>query len=135
VPSMARARSCLTPGVRPVIAALAASAALALPTAAFGAAVNVRAQFASKHPRAAQRWEYAVVVTNASGRRVHATVFPQVLLGGRVFDTLGSHYTLLGMVVEPYTWSPRLRGRDVTFQVTVFAEGTKVVRRYPFHVR
>src|SRR3954471_1841564 len=50
-PSVAGVRSCLTCDVRPRIATVAAIAALALPTTGLGAAVNVRAQFASKHPR------------------------------------------------------------------------------------
>jgi hypothetical protein len=123
------------PPMRRVLAVTVAVVALAAPAAATGAAVNVRVRFASAKPHAGERWEYAVFVTNARGRRLPATVFPQVLVGGKVFDTLGSHYTLLGIVAEPYTWSRRLRGRDVVFQVTVTALGKNVVRRYPFHVR
>ena len=118
--------------MRPLVLVVAALV-LAAP-AAGASAPTVKVKFASARPKAGERWEYAVFVTTASGRRTPATVFPQVFVGGRLYDTLGSHYTLLGVVAEPYTWSRRLRGRDVVFQVTVTALGKNVVRRYPFHV-
>src|SRR4029078_12354106 len=65
------------------------------------------------------------------GNRIEANVFPQVMVGGREFDSLGSHYTILGIVDEPYTWSKQLRGRSgVVFRITVFAAAKKLVLRY-----
>ena len=122
----------MTSGVRPLVVVVAALV-LAVP-AAGAAAPTVKVKFASARPKAGERWEYAVFVTDARGRAAPATVVPQVFVGGRLYDTLGAHYTLLGIVAEPYTWSRRLRGRDVVFKVTVTAIGKNIVRRYPFHV-
>ncbi|MFL5980999.1 MAG: hypothetical protein ACJ74R_04750 [Gaiellaceae bacterium] len=58
------------------------------------------------------------------------------MVDGRVFDTLGTYYTKLGIVDQPYTWSNRLRGRGgVVFRVTVFAAAKKLVLRYSMRIR
>jgi hypothetical protein len=93
-------------------------------------------QFSKRSPKAGARWEYAVLVTDRHGVRIPATVYPQVFVSGSVFDTLGAHYTLLGIVDQPYTWSKRLRGRSgVVFRLTVYAAASQVVLKYAVRVR
>ena len=110
--------------------------ALALPAAAQAAPFSIAVVTPTWKPKAGARWEYGVIVKGPRGGRVPATVFPQVLVGGRKFDSLGSHYTMLGIVAQPYEWNGRLRGKsDVVFQITVYSRGTKLVRRFPVFVR
>ena len=110
--------------------------ALALPAAAHAATVHMNVVTPTWKPKAGARWEYGVVVTGPHGGRIPATVFPQVLVNGRKYDSLGSHYTMLGIVAQPYIWHHALSGQSgVVFQVTVYAAGTKVVRRFPVAVR
>jgi hypothetical protein len=116
--------------------AAAVLVALAFPVAAQAARFSVEVVTPTWTPKAGARWEYAVTVKGPHGGRVPATVFPQVFVGHRRFDSLGSHYTMLGIVAQPYEWSGRLRGTSgVIFQVTVYALGSKLVRRFPISVR
>jgi hypothetical protein len=120
---------------RALVAAVLAVLLLA-PTAAAAVPFKVSVTFSKHSPRAGKRWEYAVFITDRRGKRIQGTVFPQVVVDGRVFDTLGSHYTILGIVAQPYTWSKQLRGRSgVVFRVTVFAAARKLVLRYRVNVR
>jgi hypothetical protein len=120
--------------VRKLVAALVI--ALALPAAAQAAPFRVSVYTPTWKPGAGARWEYGVIVTDNQGEPVAATVYPLVIVGGRKFDSLGSHYTMVGIVGEQYEWSRRLRlRRDVVFRLTVYALGTKVVRRFPVLVR
>ena len=120
---------------RAVVASLLAALLLA-PSAAAAVPFKVSVTFSKRSPHAGKRWEYAVFVTDRKGKRIEANVFTQVLVDGRVVDTLGSYYTILGIVDQPYTWSNRLRGRSgVVFKVTVYAAATKLVLRYRIRVR
>jgi hypothetical protein len=122
--------------MRRAAAASVLAALLLVPSAAAAVPFKVSVMFSKRSPHAGKRWEYAVFVTNRKGKRIQANVFPQVLVDGRVFDTLGSHYTILGIVDQPYMWPKRLRGRSgVVFQVTVFAAARKLVLRYSVRVR
>ena len=110
--------------------------ALVLPVSAHAAPFRFNVITPTWKPKAGARWEYGVIVTGPHGGRVQATVFPQVLVEGRRYDSLGSHFTMLGIVAQPYEWNGKLRGKSgVVFQVTVYALGTKAVRRFPVSVR
>lgn len=120
---------------RAVVAAFLAALLLA-PTAAAAVPFKVSVTFSKRSPRAGKRWEYAVFITNRQGGRIQGTVFTQVMVDGRVFDTLGTYYTMLGIVDQPYTWSSDLRGRSgVVLRITVFAKAKKLVLRYAIRVR
>ena len=120
--------------VRRLIAA--AVVACALPTAAHAAPFRVSVLTPTWKPGAGAKWEYGVIVTDNQGEPGAATVFPQVFVGGKKYDSLGSHYTMLGIVDQPYQWSRKLRRRrDVVFRVTVYAFGTKLVRQFHVLVR
>jgi hypothetical protein len=120
---------------RAPIASVLAAVVLA-PTAAAAVPFKVSVEFSKRSPKAGVRWEYAVIVTDRSGTRIPATVYPQVFVDGSPYDKLGAHYTLLGIVDNPYTWSKRLRGRSgVVFRVTVYAVAKKLVLEYPVRVR
>lgn len=122
--------------MRRAAAASLLAALVLVPSATAAAPFKVSVTFSKRAPHAGKRWEYAVLVTDRQGKRIEANVFPQVLVDGREFDSLGSHYTILGIVDEPYTWSKKLRGRGgVVFQVTVYAAAKKLVLRYGVRVR
>jgi hypothetical protein len=122
--------------MRRAAAASVLAALLLVPSAAAAVPFKVSVTFSKRSPHAGKRWEYAILVTDREGKRIQANVFPQVLVGGREFDSLGSHYTILGIVDQPYTWSKQLRGRSgVVFQVTVYAAARKLVLRYGMRVR
>lgn len=110
--------------------------ACALPATAHAAPFRVSVYTPTWKPGAGARWEYAVIVTDNLGEPVAATVFPQVIVGGRKFDSLGSHYTMVGVVDQPYEWSRKLRRRtDVVFKLTVYALHTHVISRFHVVVR
>lgn len=112
------------------------AAALGAPPAQAALPFKVSVQFAKRSPQAGARWEYAVFVTDRDGVRIPATVYPQIFVRGSLFDSLGAHYTLLGIVDQPYTWPAKLRGRSgVVFRVTVFAASSQVVLKYRVRVR
>jgi hypothetical protein len=122
--------------MRRAAAASLLAALLLVPSAAAAVPFKVSVTFSKRAPHAGKRWEYAVLVTDRQGNRIEANVFPQVVVDGREFDSLGSHYTILGIVDEPYTWSKQLRGRSgVVFRITVFAAAKKLVLRYRMNVR
>ena len=123
---------------RALIASFLAAAVVAPAAPAAPAALpfKVSVEFSKRSPKAGARWEYAVLVTDRDGLRIPATVYPQVFVRGSVFDTLGAHYTQLGIVAQPYTWSKRLRGRSgVVFRLTVYAAASQVVLKYAVRVR
>ena len=120
---------------RALVAAVLVALLLA-PTAAAAVPFKVSVTFSKRSPRAGKRWEYAVFITDRQGKRIQGTVYTQVMVDGRVFDTLGTYYTMLGIVDQPYTWSSQLRGRsDVVFRITVFAAAKRLVLRYRINVR
>jgi hypothetical protein len=122
--------------MRRAAAASVLAALLLVPSAAAAVPFKVSVTFSKRSPHAGKRWEYAILVTDREGKRIQANVFPQVLVDGREFDSLGSHYTILGIVDQPYTWSKQLRGRSgVVFKVTVYAAARKLVLRYSMRVR
>ena len=107
-----------------------AAATLLFPADAQAERFDISVRVPTWSPRAEKPWEYAVFVTKTGGARTSATVYVQVRVGGRVFDSLGARSTLLGIVAEPYTWPNRLRGRrDVVLRISVSAaSGTRVFR-------
>jgi hypothetical protein len=122
--------------MRRAAAASVLAALLLVPGASAAVPFKVSVTFSKRSPHAGKRWEYAILVTDREGKRIQANVFPQVLVDGREFDSLGSHYTILGIVDQPYTWSKQLRGRSgVVFRVTVYAAARKLVLRYAMRVR
>ena len=90
---------------------------------------------ASGHtPRVGKPWYYTVRVTNLNGKPIAARIVPVVRSGNRNIDTIG-FFQIYGVCGHPYVWQPAHRGKRLTLQVSVRAEGGLVRLNYSVRPR
>jgi hypothetical protein len=81
------------------------------------------------HPRAGKPWLYSIRVTDLDGRPIRARIRMQVLFGGVAVGKVdnGKTFTFVGTwrepEKEPLIWPARSRGRPLTFEAIVTAQG------------
>jgi hypothetical protein len=80
-----------------------------------------------------QPWRWTVRTYTATGRPVGGTVIAQVLLGGKVIDTIG-WFRYSGSLSRVYHYGDADRGKTVTFRARVIAKGRQRMLLYAVRV-
>lgn len=103
-----------------VLAGLAGSSAKATTDAKFVATLS-----ASGHTVLVGRpWRFTVRTYTRTGRPVGGTIIAQVLLSGKVIDTIG-WFRYSGILSRQYHYGDADRGKTVTFRARIIAKGTR----------
>jgi hypothetical protein len=85
-------------------------------------------------PRAGARWRYAVRAVMYSGKRFSGTAIMQVVVGGKVVDTIG-WFGFKGLLRKTYRFNPVLRGKRAVLRAKVIGPGGRRIVGYPVRVR
>ena len=107
----------------PVLLALSASPALALPR------LHVVIRGENHAPRVGKPWSYSVRVTTPAGRPIAAHIHMQMLFGTLPVGEIGRHYLRRGVWRETFgvginpPFPPASRGQHLTLQATATAKG------------
>jgi len=111
-----------------VLGLRAQAVAHASPTTAWAPTFRVSLTADDHRPTAGEAWHFSVRASTTSGRPISGTVLIQVLMGGRVADTIGL-FRFSGVHETAYRWSPALAGATAFLQATVVtADGARRVR-------
>jgi len=117
-----------------IIAAAAASVLVAAPTSSAALPFTATLTATGHSPKVGQPWYFMVRVRDRSGRPIAASILPQIVIGRRVLDTVGS--TLIwGACGQPFTWRRVHAGRNLTFRVQVQTQARVVNLSYAVRVR
>ena len=108
-------------GVPVVAIGLLVSAGAARPAPA-APPFTVKLQVETRRPAPGVPWRYSVRAVDRRGRATQGTAIVQVLVRGRVVDTVG-WFGFKGTLRRTYKWSLKLRGSAAVFRAKVVATG------------
>jgi hypothetical protein len=119
----------------------ACAAIIALPVSAFASGrseaaprFSVTVSGSNHSPRAGKLWRYVVRAVDPAGQPVGGTAIVQVLVRGRVVDTVG-WFGFEGVLRRSYRFSTLLVGKSAVFRAKVIGPGGVRFAGFKVHVR
>ena len=86
------------------------------------------------NPAVGEPWHFTVKASNRNGTPVAGTVKAEVLLSGKVIDTIG-WFGFSGTLKHTVKWTPDKKGQPLVFRAEIDANGGAKYLDYPIRVR